>query len=604
MNKIIEENGMWCENRAFISSIINVRRIIRDEEKEEYNVILTFQDRFSDSEVEVEFPIATLNAFTLKRVMNGKGAIVYNGRRAYDIVQAQIRLFQGAIRKLPSPPLNDNCDFCMPDGTILPKRLMQVQEIQSEYRTLGWKQTKTGLVFYGASKFVGQGIKDKVAKYAGEYDIFPMGDFVEYMNMVRDEILGNVPMEAVMAMAASATVLEYANLKWGLDIPNIIINLVKNSSNGKTTAAKLAVSFGGCPQKSSTSRSFFSNFNSTVNSRFKIVGNNKGFPVAFDELSMEETKNLTQFLYSLANGSEKERMSNGKGLQEVNSFSTTMFMTGEESIFAQTDKKAGIRARVLEIAGVTWTSSAESSKRIKAVCKKNYGFVTPMIAQALMQDVDGVWERKKDAWYERIVEKLEQEKIVTNITERVADTIAIFMVSAEILEKVLTVKLSLDEMMEFFIDKILKSVADESNIGQRAYRWIAEYFATHKSEFTYKDGWYDPITSAKAKGVYCYIKTPKSYEDLKKEKVWDEFSGVVFNQAICMTESVLTEILKKGNFPSTDVCMDEINAFGLLMTQDGKRSSIRLTANYTINNRACTGYKILIPEDECDMDWE
>ena len=601
MKKIEEKNDIWYAGNASFSSIVNVEEIIYNEDVAEYFTILSFNDRFMDREVRERFALSTLTPSELGKCMRGKGAFMYNEKGAFEIVQRQLALCQGVLRRLPELPLTIDGDLNMPDGNILPKRIMQLKKVKIEYSALGWKETEAGVVFCGSSKYMQGGIKDLNAEYAGDYDITPTGDFDKYLEMIKTEVLGNVPMEAVLAMAASATVLEYANLKWDDDISNIIIHFVKNSSNGKTTAMKLAVSFGGCPNKKKKQKSFFTSFNSTVNSRFKLVGHNNGFLVAFDELSMEEDRNLTQFLYSLADGTEKARMSNGKKLQEGNLFSTTILMTGEESILSKCDKKAGLRARVHEISGVTWTSSAESSKRIKAVCKKNYGFITPMIAEELLKDTDGFWEEKRDNWHDLIMEKIESENIMSNITERVADSVAILMVSAEIVDKILPFALSLDKILEFFFDNIIRDVVVDSNIGQRAYKCITEYFALHKEEFTYRGAQYfDSVSLSNIKGVYYNIKSRKLYEDLKKEKDYEEFRGVYFDRAICFTESMLAEILKKNGFPDVKVCMDEINAFGLLMTQDSERSTARLTAEYTINNEACTGYKVLIPEIKCD----
>lgn len=66
-------------------------RYLRD--VHEYSTVLVFKDRLQDRKVRKKFELATFNASVLGRIMRGSGALVYNEKRAYEIVQMQMALY-------------------------------------------------------------------------------------------------------------------------------------------------------------------------------------------------------------------------------------------------------------------------------------------------------------------------------------------------------------------------------------------------------------------------------------------------------------------------------------------------------------------------------
>ena len=60
-------------------------------------------------------------------------------------------------------------------------------------------------------------------------------------------------------------------------------------------------------------------------------------------------------------------------------------MTTEKSILGLCDQNTGLLVRCLEFEGITWTRSADSADRIKAVSEQNYGFVIIHIATLLLK---------------------------------------------------------------------------------------------------------------------------------------------------------------------------------------------------------------------------
>lgn len=130
MKKIEEKNDIWYEGNVSISSIINVDEIIYDEDREEYFTIVSFNDRFLDRQVQERFALSTLSPSVLGRCMRGKGAFLYDEKKAFQIVQGQLALYQRAMRRLPELPLTLDGDLHMPDGNILAKPIMQLKKLK------------------------------------------------------------------------------------------------------------------------------------------------------------------------------------------------------------------------------------------------------------------------------------------------------------------------------------------------------------------------------------------------------------------------------------------------------------------------------------------
>ena len=151
------------------------------------------------------------------------------------------------------------------------------------------------------------------------------------------------PMQAVIAFSASATVLPFVKTFWGVDLDNPILHLHGGSTSGKSTVLKLNAGLGSNPAKK---KAFWLTHESSLVALIKRIGNNMGYPVSIDELSSAKRKEYDEFVYSLGNGEEKDRVkAGGVGLQESASFSTVIMSSGEVSLLRKCSSNEGIRAR-------------------------------------------------------------------------------------------------------------------------------------------------------------------------------------------------------------------------------------------------------------------
>ena len=77
----------------------------------------------------------------------------------------------------------------------------------------------------------------------------------------------------------------------------MIVHIPGNSSTGKTTALRLAISMFGSPKISNNS--LFSTYNTTENAMSNRLGGTKGLTFAFDEISTSNINNFTKLIYTL-----------------------------------------------------------------------------------------------------------------------------------------------------------------------------------------------------------------------------------------------------------------------------------------------------------------
>ena len=81
--------------------------------------------------------------------------------------------------------------------------------------------------------------------YDGKLKIGKTGKYKKWNEMIKEEVIGNIPLEFMLAVAGSGIFTDYLRDK--VQVENVIVNLVGESSTGKSTAGLLLVSCGAKP---------------------------------------------------------------------------------------------------------------------------------------------------------------------------------------------------------------------------------------------------------------------------------------------------------------------------------------------------------------------
>lgn len=313
-----------------------------------------------------------------------------------------------------------------------------------------------------------------------KYDLSPKGKLDEWLKMFQQQVNGNVVLELITIFGVSSLVTRYLFLLNEIEFTGIIYSLTGQSSSGKTTAAMLAASVAGNPNKGDNT--LFCSWNATKVGIENIVSSNFGVPVIFDELSTSTISNLTNLLYSVSEGQGRERADKNGNTREKFNSGTSIISTGEYSIFNNSAKNDGLRVRIIEINDAL-TSSSSNSDAIKKVVRKNYGHVLPIISEYLLnneEELVTIYEEHRK-WFEV---ELANEESKTGI--RMISRYAVILTSATVFERALDLKLNKEGMKKYLLE-YHKNTMSERSLTEKAMTAIIQYVAVNKGKFI-KDG--------------------------------------------------------------------------------------------------------------------
>lgn len=514
-------------------------------ENEGVNIILQISSLAKAQMVEETVPLIDFSPAVLERILRKNGGYFKDIKSSYRYVMQcveNVLLFNTKLKMEGKPALVEQC-----------------------YKDLGWAVLDGQLVFKGDQVYA----KDSTifSTYAGRRDIFPSGDVEAVIGLLRENIVGNTPMEAVLCMGVAATALPYANLFWDVHVYNPICHLVGDSTTGKSTATDLFVSLGGNPQGRNSN---LLSFSSTVTAILRNVAGVRGFPVGIDEFSATSRKEFSEFIYTLSNGQQLERCTGVWTAKIVEGCETVILSNGESDILSRCSQNTGLRVRLFEFQiEETWTRNAQESETIKAVVSRNYGWITPMVAQELLRN-GGTYRKVFKEWVSRVRLEVQRKEIKLICSDRIANTIALFMTSCELAIDVLGLSIDIKKVFDFFFLHMIVRNADDASLGQTAYEALKRHFATNRTFF--------PSLIKSVSGTYEMQPEDKGFV-VESRKGHVAKDGQRYISYIVFRPEEVHEVLRRAGFSSTKVALQGINKMGLLRKHDGGRLTLTISVN-------------------------
>ena len=442
-----------------------------------------------------------------------------------------------------------------------------------------FQHKRLGFSLYGDKQiFKGDKGYDITSEYVGGLEIEPRGSMKEWKKMIREEVLGT-PLEVVLAGALSAVVLDYIHQDYPMD--NIMMSLVGNSSSGKTTALNLAVSAGARPV--SSGKSFMMSF---IDTELSIIHKlSSAYPAGIDEFTAVSHKNMTKFLYTVANGSERSRMNKNLDMVETNEFHTSVFMSSECSILASADDYEGLMARVMEFENIQWTKSARSADAIKKASLSNYGWAVPRMAKYLLQIEK---ESLVEFCEEETASFLENIENKNPLMVRMAKKVGVILATVEIAKEALKINLDRDMIVKFFIEN-LKLSKEDYDIGLKAYDAIIAYVIERPDEFG------ETINNSKVPVTEAYYKSGK-YKKSKRVLLCD---GCVSESAVFIKEFTFEKILEKKGMRDSKAVLHRLRDLGLLVCE---KDRLKSKEHLGLEDTVVSGYTVRIKTDDKESD--
>lgn len=309
------------------------------------------------------------------------------------------------------------------------------------------------------------------------YDLEPKGTFEDWFNMYLNEVKGHFHLELATTFGISALVTAFLKHKQDVTFAGIIFSFTGQSSTGKSTAAALAVSVAGNPNKGS--ETLFRSWNATRNALESYLSNNYGVPLVFDELSSATFKDTTGLLYSIAEGQGRQRSNVHGEVKTPKNWGTSVISTSEYSIFTDSAQNDGLRVRTIEI-NEQFTTDATNSDNIKKAVAQNYGHVLPFVADYLIKREDEAiqWFKDEHHWFK---DKLKDETNNTGI--RMFKRYAAITTSAKILSHVLSTDIDIAKIRDYFIDYHAHTVSERS-LADKAIEVITQFVAQNRGKFS------------------------------------------------------------------------------------------------------------------------
>lgn len=457
-NNIFEEYPYWLDSTAW------------------YELIRAKNKNDKDKIIRLSSPIIIENKF-LDPTTGVEKLTITDGKNIERIETSDILTTQ-KLPRLVMFGFSINEKYIKSLGNAL-QLMRQSLPISTLYTGVGVLSTDEGTVISLDEPYLSKDIEQSQADEIiceTKYDLQPKGTFEGWWQMYLDEVKGNLLLELAVIFGVSSLVTAYLKNLHEIEFSGTIYSFRGQSSSGKTSAATLAVSICGNPNKGS--KSLFRSWNGTPNALEAYINNNYGVPIVLDELSTSRLGQFTEILYSLSEGQGRQRANIHGGIKPIKQSGTSIISTSEFSIFNKSARNDGLNVRTIEISEA-FTTSADNADAIKKGISANYGHVMPLVAEYLLNREQEViqWFRTEHQWFKT---RLENETSNTGI--RMFKRYATITTSARILERVIATPIDLNAVRDYLINYHVDSVSERS-LGDKAIDVIVQFVMRNRGKF-------------------------------------------------------------------------------------------------------------------------
>ncbi len=307
---------------------------------------------------------------------------------------------------------------------------------------------------------------------------FCSGDNKLYYDFLIQYVFNNDNLTLAVAIGLSAVIV--SRLKNKLNFGTIIFNFCGTTSTGKTTAAMLAASLFAAPTK----KGLVFNFNATTNALAERLMDIHGMPMIIDDILVNEKIDVSQLIYSLAEGSNKDRCyTNGKIKSESNeSFSGTIILTSEYPVLDCGNNNQGLIVRILATNNIIWTPNAETADVIKQKISENYGLVGNEFANFIASiPLDILFKSYLTA-------KQATNSLMPDFggyTDRLEKQYAVIYLTLELMGYYFNVNINATELLKILLKAEIEHVKEHDN-ADKALEAVKGYILKHRSNFELK----------------------------------------------------------------------------------------------------------------------
>lgn len=446
-------------------------------------------------------------------------------------------------------------------------------KVLTTYNYYGWSKVEEEPIFFHENAISRDG---KLNEYkladSAKLNLTPRGTLDEWMSAYEIFVKAKTPLEFAVVLGCSAPVVAYLSQTHD-DLKTLFVNITGQSSQGKTTMTMLALSVAGNP--TSRNNGLLKTWSSTQNAISGHLNHINGIPIAFDELSMSNNKNLTSLLYSMTEGRQKSRLKKDGAQREIAEWSTTIISNGEVSLFNRLDNNLGLRIRIMEFAHVAWTESAEQSEAIKQAVHKNYGHLLPLFVSKLLasglESIDVEFEAQRQDFLTKIPE--------TETSKRISIKLAAITTTASLLKKLGVLDIDVSSLQNFLIENDRENF-DSRDMSIKALDDVCKYLVVNQSKLLRDNT----------------VQTP--FEVIGKLTV--KYTGSKKQIEVAIITSQFDAMMDNLNYQDAKVVIKEWQKKNILKSE-GDRLTLRKQFSIAGKQERLTTYAFEIPEEYHDL---
>ena len=245
-----------------------------------------------------------------------------------------------------------------------------------------------------------------------------------------------------------------------LRMPNFLVEWCGDTSKGKSTTMAVAGSIWGDPA-TQTDTSIIGSWGAT-----RIGVERRMSALSCLPTMLDDTKNLRRYargetivpatIYSAVNGQSNTRGS-VTGLQRSRNWHTVLISTGEQRLI-DFSKDGGTAARVLTMWGSPFGGEIEESiiKDLNRGLRENYGHAGRMFVKWMVEHIDDApeWRVMFDKAVSEIAPQVAAVGNDGGVSNRLADSLAVLDVAAELAHRVLDLPWEYDQPVRWLIDAV------------------------------------------------------------------------------------------------------------------------------------------------------
>lgn len=337
-------------------------------------------------------------------------------------------------------------------------------------------------------------------------------------------------------------------------MPTLIFDINGKSTTGKTTCARLAVSMGGSVKNSSKKISLSATCSATTNALYGVLNENFGYPMLFDETGrFGKYHNFSEMIYSLADGSDKARMTKRGTMSAVKHWATSILFTGEAPILEKADKADGLLVRVIPLSNIKWTYSKSQAHNVEAFSHNYAGLPIAKLAEYIYSQSPNEIITKYKSHIDLLADNI---PVKIEFKERVAKSAAILSLTATLAEQALKVKFHKDAAIEFILTGLENN--NPHSEAERAYEYIVNKYYENLGKYIKESNTENDIFTSIRKDCFGMIQHNYSRKSFNNGEEAD---------LLIIIKHIFLDWMEKGGFFNVNNILREWKENGTLCWQ-------------------------------------